>query len=51
MNQHSIDLNADMGESFGAWQMGDDAAQHDVLEDVGEIAGVIGMAIIHGIAT
>ncbi|MGE4325146.1 MAG: LamB/YcsF family protein, partial [Pseudodonghicola sp.] len=22
----SVDLNADMGESFGAWSLGDDAA-------------------------
>ena len=26
MHETSIDLNADMGESFGAWTMGDDAA-------------------------
>lgn len=26
-----IDLNADMGESFGAWSMGDDAAMLDVV--------------------
>ena len=29
-------------------QMRDDAAQHDMLEDVGEIAGVIDMAVVHG---
>jgi UPF0271 protein len=28
---HSIDLNADMGESFGPWTMGDDAALLDVV--------------------
>lgn len=26
MAQHSIDINCDMGESFGAWTMGNDAA-------------------------
>ncbi|MEI4234273.1 LamB/YcsF family protein [Roseovarius sp. D22-M7] len=29
--QSSVDLNADMGESFGAWGMGDDAALLDVV--------------------
>ncbi|GAB5470415.1 MAG: 5-oxoprolinase subunit PxpA [Rhodospirillales bacterium] len=28
---HSIDLNADLGESFGAWTMGDDAALLDIV--------------------
>ncbi|MYM54917.1 LamB/YcsF family protein [Thalassovita mangrovi] len=27
----SVDLNADMGESFGPWQMGDDAALLDIV--------------------
>ncbi|QFT58026.1 LamB/YcsF family protein [Sulfitobacter sp. THAF37] len=27
----SVDLNADMGESFGAWKMGDDAALLDIV--------------------
>ncbi|MEM7521614.1 MAG: LamB/YcsF family protein, partial [Pseudomonadota bacterium] len=27
----TIDLNADMGESFGAWKMGDDAALLDIV--------------------
>lgn len=27
----TIDLNADMGESFGAWRMGDDAALLEVV--------------------
>lgn len=27
----SVDLNADMGESFGAWRMGDDAALLDIV--------------------
>ena len=29
--QTQVDLNADMGESFGAWRMGDDAALLDVV--------------------
>ena len=32
-------------------EVGNDATEHDVFEDVGEIAGVIGMAVIHGAAT
>lgn len=28
---HSIDLNADLGESFGAWKMGADAAMLDIV--------------------
>ncbi len=28
---HSIDLNADLGESFGAWTMGNDAALLDIV--------------------
>ncbi|WP_192842179.1 LamB/YcsF family protein, partial [Burkholderia cenocepacia] len=27
----SIDLNCDLGESFGAWRMGDDAAMLDIV--------------------
>ena len=27
----SVDLNADMGESYGAWKMGDDAALLDIV--------------------
>ncbi|HZE52700.1 MAG TPA: LamB/YcsF family protein, partial [Bradyrhizobium sp.] len=26
----TIDLNSDLGESFGAWEMGNDAAMIDV---------------------
>ncbi|MFK4584244.1 hypothetical protein ABIF83_007721 [Bradyrhizobium ottawaense] len=29
-------------------QIGDDARQHDVLDDIGEVAGVEGVTIIHG---
>ncbi|NQX29757.1 LamB/YcsF family protein [Microbacteriaceae bacterium VKM Ac-2854] len=29
--RESIDLNADLGEGFGAWRMGDDAAMLDVV--------------------
>ena len=28
---HSIDLNADLGESFGAWTMGADEAMLDIV--------------------
>jgi UPF0271 protein len=28
---HAVDLNADMGESFGPWPMGDDAALLDIV--------------------
>ena len=28
---HSIDLNADIGEGFGAWSMGDDTALLDIV--------------------
>ena len=30
-----INLNADLGESFGAWSMGDDPAMLDRLMDLG----------------
>jgi UPF0271 protein len=38
MNQ-SIDLNCDMGESFGAWRMGHDAALMDVVSSVNIACG------------
>lgn len=35
----TIDLNADMGESFGAWTMGDDAALLDVVSSANVACG------------
>ncbi len=35
----SVDLNCDMGESFGAWQMGDDAALMDYVSSVNIACG------------
>ena len=45
-----IDLNSDLGESFGAWTMGDDAAMLDIVTSAnvacgfhaGDPAGVLG---------
>ena len=34
-----IDLNCDMGESFGAWQMGNDAALMDYVSSVNIACG------------
>ena len=61
MNPHSIDLNADMGESFGAWQMGDDAALMPWITsanvacgfhagDWSTIEATVGLAVKHGVA-
>jgi UPF0271 protein len=61
MNQHSIDLNADMGESFGAWHMGDDAALMPWITsanvacgfhagDWSTIEATIALAVKHGVA-
>lgn len=36
---HSIDLNCDMGESFGAWRMGNDAALMDFVSSVNIACG------------
>ncbi len=35
----SVDLNCDMGESFGAWQMGNDAALMDFVSSVNVACG------------
>ena len=35
----SIDLNCDMGESFGAWEMGDDAALMSVVSSINVACG------------
>lgn len=37
--RRSIDLNADLGESFGAWSMGDDAAMLDVVSSANVACG------------
>lgn len=37
---HSIDLNADMGESFGTWVMGDDAALLDIVTSANIACGL-----------
>jgi UPF0271 protein len=57
----SIDLNADMGESFGAWHMGDDAALMPFVTsanvacgfhagDPSTIAATVALALRHGVA-
>jgi UPF0271 protein len=61
MPTRSIDLNADMGESFGAWQMGDDAALMPWITsaniacgfhagDPATIAATVALAVRHGVA-
>jgi UPF0271 protein len=37
--RHSIDLNADLGESFGAWRLGDDTAMLDVVSSANVACG------------
>ncbi len=34
-----IDLNSDLGESFGPWMMGDDAAMLDIVTSANVAAG------------
>ena len=57
----SIDLNCDMGESFGAWKMGDDAAIMPLITsanvaagfhagDPGTIRETVHLAVTHGVA-
>ena len=36
---HTVDLNADMGESFGSWRMGDDAALLDIVTSANVACG------------
>ena len=36
---HRIDLNCDMGESFGAWKMGDDTAMLDLVSSANIACG------------
>ncbi len=42
MAQEKIDLNADLGESFGAWKMGDDAAMLEVVTSANIACGFHG---------
>src|SRR4051812_21491313 len=37
--QRSIDLNSDLGESFGAWRMGDDAAMLRIVTSANVACG------------
>ena len=37
--KHSIDLNADLGEGYGAWRMGDDAEMLGVVTSVNIACG------------
>jgi UPF0271 protein len=57
----SIDLNCDMGESFGAWKMGDDAAIMPLISSANVAAGfhagdpatmraTVALAAAHGVA-
>lgn len=57
----TIDLNSDMGESFGAWHMGDDAALMPFVTsanvacgfhagDPSTIAATVALAVRHGVA-
>ncbi len=61
MDTPSVDLNADMGESFGAWTMGDDAALMPWITsanvacgwhagDPSTIAATTALAVRHGVA-
>jgi 5-oxoprolinase (ATP-hydrolysing) subunit A len=61
VRKHSIDLNADMGESFGAWNMGDDAALMPLITsaniacgfhagDPATIAATVSLAVAHRVA-
>ena len=38
----TVDLNSDLGESFGVWQMGNDAAMIDVATSVNVACGFHG---------
>src|ERR1700721_1816306 len=38
----TVDLNSDLGESFGAWEMGNDAAMIDVATSVNVACGFHG---------
>ncbi len=42
-----VDLNADMGEGFGPWRMGDDAALLDIVSSANVACGfhVLGFAV------
>jgi len=38
-SMHAIDLNSDLGESFGAWSMGDDAAMLEIVTSANVACG------------
>src|SRR5690606_16106609 len=42
MPAHAIDLNADLGESYGIWTLGDDAAMLDVVTSANVACGFHG---------
>lgn len=42
-----IDLNADMGEGFGPWQMGDDDALLDIVTSANIACGFHALSLIH----
>ncbi len=61
MSARSIDLNCDMGESYGAWRMGDDAAIMPLITSANVAAGfhagdpatirrTVRLALEHGVA-
>ncbi len=61
MTKKTIDLNCDMGESYGAWKMGDDAAIMPLVSSANVAAGFHGgdpatiretvrLAVSHGVA-
>ena len=39
MTPHQINLNADLGESFGAWTMGDDSALLQIVKSANVACG------------
>ena len=39
MTMESIDLNSDLGESYGAWRMGDDAAMIELVTSANVACG------------
>src|SRR5579864_6882588 len=41
-NMKTVDLNSDLGESFGAWQMGNDAAMIELATSVNVACGLHG---------
>lgn len=61
MTPHQINLNADLGESFGAWKMGDDAALLQIVKSANIACGfhagdptvmqeTVRLALAHGVS-